>query len=481
MKSLYVLKLIGVIAITAIFAGFNDPWEKHPVKHRKTAEEFVVDTLATGLTVPWEIIFLPDGTMIFSERNGKVRLYRNKQLLSRPALVIKETDTTKKMGLLGMCLHPQFTKNNYLYLSYNYKRENTSFLKIVRYQLVNDTLIHPTPILEDIRASQNHTGCRLKFGADGKLLITTGDADRPVLAQDLKSLNGKILRVNDNGSFPADNPFILNDTARKEIWSYGHRNPQGIDFQPVTNQLFNSEHGPNGGDEINIIKKGSNYGWPVIHHQDAKEGMVSPFLEYSPSIGPSQIVFYTANAFPSFKGNLLVACLRGEKIIRFQIKGNQVISEDNLFEHSYGRIRALNVGPEGYIYFSTSQNDPPEGRPRPGYDMILRLRPSSNRTIIRNAVNSRKEVKAKEVAVKKTPAVTYTQLCASCHGNNLEGSIRAKSLVDGKWEYGSKRNDIIKSIRDGIIEKGMPAWEGTITKKETENLADLILRRTKKK
>lgn len=351
MKTRLYFLTLAIIAFIGVSAFLNKP----NTLHKPPSDDFVVDTLATGLTVPWAITFLPDKTMLFSERNGKVRLFRNHQLLSKPALIVGETDTTKKMGLLGMCIHPDFIKNKYVYLAYNYRKESSPLLRVVRFELRNDTLLNPKVIIENIEGSSNHTGCRLQFGPDGKLYITTGDADHPILAQDLKSLNGKILRVNDDGSIPPDNPFVKNDTARKEIWTYGHRNAQGIAFQPGTGYLYNSEHGPSGGDEINRILKGSNYGWPVIHHTDTKKGMVSPLVEYSPSIGPSEIVFYNADAFPGMKGNLLLACLRGEGIIRFQVDKDKVVEQEVLLKQQYGRIRALAVGPDGYIYFSTSQ------------------------------------------------------------------------------------------------------------------------------
>lgn len=444
-------------------------------------KKFIVDTLATNLTVPWAIAFLPDGSMLFTERAGRVRMYKNKQLVKKSLLFIAETDSTKKMGLLGLCMHPQFKANRFVYLTYNYRKGDNPLLRVVRYQLSTDSLIKPHIIVDNILANQNHTGCRLKFGPDKKLYITTGDADRPALAQDLKSLNGKILRLNDDGSVPADNPFAKNDTARKEIWSYGHRNPQGIDFQPGTNYLFSSEHGPSGGDEINQIIKGKNYGWPVIHHNETKPGMLSPLLEYTPSVGPSEAVFYNADAFPAMKGNLLVACLRGESILGIKLNGQNVISQEVLLKQQYGRIRALTVGPDGYIYFSTSQLDPPEGEPRPGYDMILRLRPvpgTNYDSFNANAIAANPE----STPVKNNaPAALYKQLCASCHGVNLQGTKTAKSLVDGKWDYGKGKTDIIKNIANGITDQGMPAWQGAISATQIEQITDYIIAQEKKK
>lgn len=473
-------KIILVICMATAITGSGFLFQKQDAGSPALAGNFIVDTLASNLVVPWEIVFLPDSSMVFTERNGRVRQYKNKQLIEKPLLVITGIDTTKKMGLLGLCLHPQFAVNKLVYLAYNYRHQNDPALKVVRYRFENDSLVEPQVIIDSIQASPNHTGCRLKFGPDKKLYITTGDADRPVNAQNLRSLNGKILRVNDDGSIPADNPFVRNDTARKEIWSYGHRNTQGIDFEPGTRLLFNSEHGPTGGDEVNIVYKGFNYGWPVIHHNDKKAGMQPPLLEYTPSVGPSQVVFYTGNAFPQMKGDLLLACLRGEKIFRFRVSGDHIVSQQVLFEHSYGRIRALTTGPDGFIYFSTSQNDPPEGTPRSGYDMILRLRPVPNAKWDAVSGNTPTVVK-KAAPAGKTPALQYLQLCAGCHGDHLEGTERATSMMDGKWLYGGTKTAIVRSIRSGIIEKGMPAWEGSLSQKQIEAVAGYILLQSKGK
>lgn len=481
------MKSIGhyLVIILMAIVGIGAYRDAQDTLFTTVESNFVVDTLAKGLTVPWSIVHLPDQTILFSERNGKIRLLRKQQLVPKAALTVKQIDTTKKMGLLGICLHPEFVKNRYIYISYNYKQANEALLRVERYQFINDTLVNPLVILDGIYASMNHTGCRLKFGPDGKLYVTTGDADRPRLAQDLKSLNGKILRVNDDGGIPEDNPFVNNDTARKEVWTYGHRNTQGIDFQPGTGYLFNSEHGPSGGDEINLIQKGYNYGWPVIHHNDVREGMVTPLIEYTPSIAPSEALFYSANAIPALKGSLLVTCLRGEAIMRLQLQKDKVITQEYLFHHQYGRIRALSVGPDGYIYFSTSQNDPPEGQPRAGYDMILRIRPSVAKKSSAYSSSSKEVIKKKTPpkvsSTQKTPRVLYAQLCASCHGSRLEGTKIATSLVDHKWLYGSTRKDIMNNIRQGILTKGMPSWEGTLTAREIESLTGFILANSKKK
>lgn len=462
--------LIAIAFITA-FAFVSSFTVKN--NSDETSVFFKIDTLATNLTVPWQITFLPDRTMLFTERPGQVRIYRNGKLYEKPALQVNDIKAETKTGLLGMVIHPAFNQNHFIYIAHNYRENNRLWLRVVRYEFKNDSLINPRTLIEQIPAARNHTGCRLVFGPDQKLYISTGDADQPILAQDLKTFNGKILRLNDEGSIPADNPFIKNDTAHKEIWSYGHRNPQGLTFEPATKQLYATEHGPTGGDEVNIIQKGGNYGWPVIHHQEARAGMITPLLEYTPSIGPSEATFYNANAFPQLKNNLLVACLRGESILRIEMDKGKVIKQEILLKKQYGRIRSMVVGPDGYLYISTSNFDLPESKGERPYDMILRLRPSNTKgnQIVQTISSNNKTAKT-----ENTPAIMFKQLCASCHGDKLQGTETVYSLVGGKFKHGADKQSIINNISNGIIDKGMPAWNGAISKKDIERLADYMLR-----
>lgn len=339
------------------------------------AVPFRVEVVATNLRVPWSIVFAPDGRLFFAERPGRLRVIENGKLREEPILILPDVDARAKLGLMGVTLHPNFAQSHWLYLAYSYREGNGQRVRVARYREANNTLTERTVIIENIPAATNHAGCRVKFGPDGKLYITTGDADRPELAQRLDSLAGKTLRLNQDGSVPQDNPFTGQPGARPEIWSYGHRNVQGLDWQPGTNLMLQSEHGPNGGDEINLIDRGRNYGWPAIHHQLSRPEMESPLLEYTPSIAPASGTFYRGTVFPQFRGSFLVGCLRGECILRVALDGRHVVSQERLLEKQYGRIREVAEAPDGTIYFSTSQHDPPEGTPRPEYDQILRLLP----------------------------------------------------------------------------------------------------------
>ena len=340
---------------------------------------FKVETVVGNLEVPWSIVWAPDGRMIFTERPGRVRVVQNGKLQSQPLFTVSDVESRSEAGLMSVALHPQFASNRWIYLSYAYSADGLQ-VRVVRYRETPGGLSDRKVIIENIPAAPAHAGCRLRFGPDGKLYITTGDATDRNLAQQLNSVAGKILRLNDDGTIPSDNPFVGRSDARPEIFAYGSRNAQGIDFQPGTNLLFETEHGPSGfdgpggGDEVNIIDRGRNYGWPAIHHRQKQAGMEAPLLEYTPACAPASGMFYRGSQLPQFKGNFFFGCLRGTRIIRVVLDGRRVVSEENLLEGKYGRIRDIAEGPDGFIYFSTSNRDG-RGRPASDDDRIMRLVP----------------------------------------------------------------------------------------------------------
>jgi glucose/arabinose dehydrogenase len=340
---------------------------------------FRVETVVGGLEVPWSIVFTPDGRMLIAERPGRVRVFENGKLREKPLAVIEDVERGSESGLMGLALHPQFAQNHFLYLAYAYNSDGVK-VRVVRFRETGAALTDRKLIIEGIPAARFHAGTRLRFGPDGKLYLTTGDAAQKELGQRLDTLAGKTLRLNDDGTVPSDNPFVGQPNARPEIWSYGHRNAQGIDFQPVTGLMFQTEHGPSGfdgpggGDEVNIVERGKNYGWATIHHRETKPGLESPLLEYTPACAPASGTFYRGSAFPSMRGNFFFGCLRGERIIRVVLDGRRVVSQENLFEKQYGRIRDIAEGPDGAIYFSTSNRDG-RGSPAKDDDRIMRLVP----------------------------------------------------------------------------------------------------------
>jgi glucose/arabinose dehydrogenase len=304
----------------------------------------------------------------------------NGKLLAQPLITVPDVEPTGESGLMGLALHPLYSRNHWIYLSYAFKGGDEQLVRVVRYREDAGTLKDRQLIIDNIPAAQFHAGCRLRFGPDGKLYITTGDATKRNLAQQLNSLAGKTLRLNDDGTVPSDNPFVGQQGARPEIWAVGHRNAQGMDWQPGTNLMFQTEHGPSGfdgpggGDEVNIVESGKNYGWPLIHHRATREGLESPLLEYTPACAPASGAFYRGSVLPQFRGNFFFGCLRGERIIRVVLDGRKVLMQENLVEGKYGRIRDVAEGPDGAIYFSTSNRDG-RGSPASDDDRIIRLVP----------------------------------------------------------------------------------------------------------
>ncbi|MBV9217744.1 MAG: PQQ-dependent sugar dehydrogenase [Acidobacteria bacterium] len=344
--------------------------------------KFKVETVATGLEVPWAFAWLPNKDMLFTERPGRVRIIESGKLRAEPVFVVPDVEPTSESGLMDITLHPDFAKNHFIYLAYSYNKDGKQ-VKVVRYVYQDGKLTEEKTIVDHVPGAPNHSGMRCRFGPDGKLYVTTGDSTDWTLAQRLDSLAGKVLRVNDDGSIPLDNPFIKTQGARPEIWTYGNRNPQGLAWQPGTGLLFETEHGPStfegkgsGGDEVNIIEKGLNYGWPEIHHTQTREGMVSPLLEYSPACAPGSGMFYNGSAFAAFKGNFFFGCLGGKRIIRVVLDGRNVVKQEDLLSGTYGRIREMEEGPDGYIYFSTSNRDG-RGSPAKDDDRIMRIVPAN--------------------------------------------------------------------------------------------------------
>lgn len=332
---------------------------------------FALEVIATNLEIPWALAFAPDGRLFFTERPGRVRVFQNGQVVATPALTLTDVAAVGEGGLLGLAVHPDFATNHFVYLAYGARLANGSReTRVVRYRETGNILGEPAVLLAGVGAADIHDGARVKFGPDRKLYVTMGDVADPPTAQDLGRLTGKILRLNEDGSVPSDNPF-----PGSPIWSYGHRNPQGLDWQPVTNQLWNAEHGQTGNDEINRVIAGRNYGWPVIEGDQTRAGMETPVLFFSPSIAPSGASFYTGTAITGFRQNLFVAALAQQLLLRVRFEPNdptRVLTTERLLAGRFGRLRDVVTGPDGALYLCTSNRD---GRNNPVAtdDRIIKL------------------------------------------------------------------------------------------------------------
>ena len=333
---------------------------------------FRAQVIATNLEIPWALAFAEDGRLFVTERPGRLRIIEDGRLLDEPAVTLPNVFTDGEAGLLGVALDPDFAQNRFVYLFYTATRAGRDPVnRIVRFFEANNTLVDAVTILDDIPASRLHDGGRIRFGADGYLYATTGDALDPTSAQDLGLLTGKILRIARDGTTPGDNPFA------SQVYSYGHRNPQGIDWHPMSSDLWATEHGQVGNDEINRIEPGANYGWPTIEGVETMAGMRTPVLFFTPSVAPSGASFYTGTMFPSFQNDLFVATLRGSHLHRVtfsQTDPRVVTSNERLVEDRFGRLRDVVTGPDGALYFCTSNRDG-RGTPVVEDDRVIRLVP----------------------------------------------------------------------------------------------------------
>jgi len=361
---------------------------------RSAEHDYRVVTVVEGLEHPWAIAFLPDGDMLVTERPGRLRIVRDGALLPDPVPGLPAIRVGGQGGLLDVVPHPDFASNRLVYLSYSKPNEDGSegTTAVARARFEDDQLSDLEEIFEAVAWTEGrgHHGSRLAFDRDGYLFITIGDRQaRPAgdleahPAQDLTDHYGTTLRLHDDGRVPSDNPFVGRDDALPEIWSYGHRNAQGMAVHPETNQVWQNEHGPQGGDELNLIRSGVNYGWPVIghgvhyrsgetiHEATRREGMEEPVHFWTPSIATSGMLIYTGDAFPRWQGDFFIGGLAGEQLARLTMDGDRVMNEETLVRRM-GRIRDVRQGPDGFIYLAIDHR---------GGDLtpIVRLEPAGDR------------------------------------------------------------------------------------------------------
>ena len=338
--------------------------------HRTALHDYRVVTVADGFVVPWSMAFLPDGDILVTERGGTLRIVRDGVLLPGPVPGIPEVVARGQGGLLEVLPHPDFATNRLIYISYSKATGNSpgGTTMVIRGTFENDRFTMTDEIFEAVSEGNGHYGCKLAFDDEGYLFLTVGDRQaRPAgdlaahPAQDISNHHGVIVRLHDDGSIPDDNPFVGQVGARPEIWTYGHRNPQGLAIEPGTGAVWSTEHGPQGGDEVNVSTPGANYGWPVIgygvnyrsgsaiHEATHMEGMEQPQHIWVPSIGASGLAFYTGDKFPEWQGNLLAGGLAGQRIDRLTIEDGRIVASETILQ-GMGRVRDVRQGPDGFIY-----------------------------------------------------------------------------------------------------------------------------------
>ena len=321
------------------------------------------EVIVDGLQIPWGFTFLPDGSMLINEKSGNLIHYNKGKRIE--VLGLPNIKVLGQGGLMDIELHPQYSENKWIYFSYasSANSNNKANTTIMRAKLQDNKLVEQQVLYKatpDYDTGQ-HFGSRIVFDNDGYLYFSIGDrGKRDLNPQDNTRDCGKIYRLKDDGKIPTDNPFADNPTAKKAIYSYGHRNPQGLAIHPKTGKIWEHEHGPKGGDEINIIESGKNYGWPVISYginydgtkftdKTSQQGMEQPIHYWVPSIAPSGMAFVTSNIYPDWKGNLLVGSLKFQYLNRCVLDQNKVVHEEKLLE-GIGRVRSIEQGPDGYIY-----------------------------------------------------------------------------------------------------------------------------------
>jgi glucose/arabinose dehydrogenase len=330
-------------------------------------------SVARGLANPWAVAFLPDGRFLVTERAGRLRIVERDGRLGEPVAGLPAVDSGGQCGLLDVALDPKFADNAWVYWSYAEAGEGGNSTAVARGKLQGNRLVEVQKIFtqQPKVSSTLHCGSRLVFARDGRLFVVLGDRfSRKDDAQTLDNHIGKVVRIEADGKVPADNPFVGTPGAKPEIWSLGHRNMQGAALHPVTGELWATEHGPQGGDELNVVRAGKNYGWPLITYgrnyglgtrigeEGPKPGFEQPLKVWLPvSVAPSGLTFLTSERYPGWKGNLFMGTLRGQSLIRLEVDGSSVLNEHSLLRSANSRIRDVRQGPDGWLYILTDGAD----------------------------------------------------------------------------------------------------------------------------
>lgn len=356
--------LCAIAAIAAFVVGASAAPQTFP----SSAGPIQVETVADGLQHPWALAFLPDGRMLVTERPGRMRVVTPDGKMSSPVAGLPKVFARSQGGLLDVAVDRGFSQNRTIYFCYAEPSGSGARTALARARLAEEPYVENLRVIfrqEGPLSTGNHFGCRIVQMPDNNLFLTMGDHFNPRdEAQNLANHLGKIVRIAPDGSVPNDNPFAGRRGAKPEIWSYGHRNSQGAALNPSSGKLWMHEHGPRGGDEINIPQAGKNYGWPVIgfgvdysgakiHEGTSKPGMEQPIRQWTPVIAPSGMAFYTADLFPQWKNNLFIGGLVARALVRLELDGEKVTKEERLLQDLRQRIRDVRAGPDGALWLLT--------------------------------------------------------------------------------------------------------------------------------
>ncbi|WP_367180684.1 PQQ-dependent sugar dehydrogenase [uncultured Kordia sp.] len=439
----------------------------------KDQESYKAELVVDGIDIPWGMTWLPDGSMLVTDRSGE--LYHVKDGQKTSIKNVPEVFARNQGGLLDVMIHPNYADNGWIYITYSIvdKKEKGSHTALIRAKLVDNAL---TSIEKLYQGSPNvktahHFGSRIAFDSDGYVYFTIGDrGKRDVNPQDITKDGGKVYRLHDDGRIPADNPFVGQKDAKEAIYSYGHRNPQGMAVHPETGQVWVHEHGPRGGDEINPVTKAVNYGWPVITYginysgttitdETARDGMQQPLYYWVPSIAPSGMAFVTSDVYPELKGHLLVGSLKFQYLEFLTLTKDEKVAKREKLLDGIGRVRSVRQGPDGFIYVGID-----------GEGVFKMISNSSTKKTTEKATNTAKtETKAEEIEVVaptfakladaskkdveeslKRGKALYTNVCVQCHLANGEGVPKAFPPLAGSDWLTDKVVESIRSVKYGL-------------------------------
>ena len=459
---------ISFVLLTAASIGCKVEPDSSQMKDflKTDAEEyFILDstimgisTIASHLSVPWEITWGPDGWIWYTEIDGRISKVNPANGETKVLMELENVYTRTTPGLMGMAIHPAQDRFPYLFLTYTKQNEDeTIVLNIMRYTIADDQLLEPKLLLE-VPGARGHNGARVKVGTDGKIYLSTGEASKAETSQDVSEWGGKVLRINLDGTIPADNPFPDNP-----VWAWGLRNPQGL-VQTEEGTIYVSDHGDATDDEINLIKKRGNYGWPDVwgfcDTEEEKEYcadsvIVEPMRAWTPTIAPAGIDYYSAKSIPEWENTILLTALKGSslRVLHLDPNGITIEAETILFDGKFGRLRDVCISPAGDVYIATSNQDwNPTGTPQANDDRIIRLFNLEDMDIPDSIseYRYRRNIEADNEAIELSGEMIYQDYCSSCHQSDGTGATGIFPPLSGTNTVLGDKENLIRNVLEGV-------------------------------